>query len=417
MANQGRYCTGDGFVENLAVGPGVKITSITPSSQNVSGRKVHGAVVNAGIENDGEQGTDSLVTPTPPNVWYDDPRNKDPGNTGVPLLFPAGTEGSILKAVSNLSPEPNQGRNRLVYGSALTVCAVSPPANAFRPGLAALSKVSKWTADMLPDPDTLRKLPVPTSMPSLNGIIARQRWLLQSWITSNDAGWQQTPTSNHNGYGSDFSIDTANAICALSLDIDLNAKTQLMRLMSQRGIDEFEKLEVGGNFNNGGGGHSGKGLHMTVAAHLLNDSAMKAYLGIPNPNARFVEDMQYVTVTSDMVASHGYPPGDFGGPEWNINPDQYWVSPPNPSTTAPYRQVNLRWQLGASVGIQLLGARATRNNENFFNYVDRITFRTFNNGSGPFAWAMSESIASSFHKSMVSDHRSAAGMPAIWDWP
>ena len=418
MPSIGRYCNGDPFVKNLVAGPGIKFTAITPASADVSGRWTNGVTADPGEGFSGysniNQGWDSYTSPSGPNMPYVAGLNADPGKTGVPLEFPAGTEGSIVKVTSKAVPEATFGRDRLTFGGVVTVCAVEPPTNAFRPGISAPPKISHWTEDDLIDLTTLRNLTAPASMPPLDQLLAAHRWPVQSWSTANDPGWHLTPTGNHAGYGSDFARSLSDAILCLSLNITATEKRNLAVALVQRGIDIFERVKGGGNFNNGGGGHSAKKLPLAVAAYLLNDTEMQSYLG-PTP-AKFVEDHQYRLIDATDVATYGYPAGDLGGPDWKIDPGGL---PPDPSTGANYRNVNLRWQIGASVGLQLLGAKTVYNNGVFFDYTDRIMERTFNNGSGTNKWATTLTGTNSppqFHRDMWTNFRSAAGMPAIWNW-
>lgn len=412
MANLGTYCNGDPFIVNPAGGAGVKFTSIVPAGTVAGDRKMHGAMVNPGIPAGGF-GFDSLAADHR-DPAYADAANVDPGNTGAPLAFAAGTEGAVLKAVSNPAPVKDKARDRLLYGGVMTVCAAAPPAGAFRPALAAPSKVSHWIEDDM-DLTGLRSLPVLSSAPPWQHAVARQRWVGQSWMTDNDLGSRLTPTMNQEAYGANEASRMADAILLLSLDVDPGHKRDIAVALVQRGIDLFERVKTGASFNNGGGGHSSKKLPLAVAAHLLDDAEMKSYLGLSPP--RFIEDMQYRVVDATAVASWGYTADMLGTPEWMIVPAQNTVSGPAPDVT--YRAVNTLWQVGAALGLQLIGGRATYNNETFFNYVDRIMERQWHAASGPVKWATTLTSGGNaptiFHKAMWTAYRTAAGMPAIWE--
>lgn len=417
MVNLAKYCNGDPCLVNPAGGSGVAITSITPASQDAAGRWINGAMINPGEGLSGyygfKQGWDSFTSPAGPNLVYDAALNVDPGKTAADITFAAGVEGAIVKVISETAPEATFGRDRLAYAGVMTVCAVEPPANAFRPGIAAPSKVSHWTE---PDMDLsgLRALTPPLTMPSVTQLIARHRWIVQSWNAGNDPGWHVTPTGNHEGYGTAFAADLGNALLCLNLNIDADLKRNLAVALVQRGIDIYARVQEGGDFNNGGGGHSAKKIPLFVAAHLLDDAGMKSYLG-PSVNL-FVEDDQYHVVDSSHVAMSDYLVGDIGTPEWMIAQGHSMLSR---EEDADYRTTNTRWQIAVALGVQLMGGKSTWNNDTFFDYVDRIMTRSFFDGSGTSAWATtltSGNKPSQFHKDMWSSYRTETGMPAIWDW-
>lgn len=416
MATQGRYCNGDPFVVNLAAGTGVKFTSITPASTVSSGREVNGAMLNPG-EGDAPatQGFDSHVPSAGLYIAYDDTDNVDPGNTGADLVFAAGTEGAIVKAVSTATASldvAENGRDRIAFIGAMTVCAVEPPTNAFRPGIAAPSKVSNWIEDDI-NWSYVRDLTLPASAPAISQSLQGQRWPLQTWHDSNDAARTVGGVSNHPDYGPEIVSAGATALLMANNALDTAMQRKLIVALVQRGIDVHARAVEGGNWQNGGGGTgNGRKFFLAVAARLLDDSGMASYLD----DAIWTEDHQCRLVTASDVAVYDYEAGDEGMPEWMGN-----VSSGTQSRleTASYRAINTRWQPGAALALQLIGAKTIWANDQFFDYNDRIMERTFFNGSGTFAWALTLTGTNSppqFHRDMWSLHRVAAGMPAIWDW-
>ena len=415
MPNLGRYCNGDPFVKNLAAGPGIKFTSITPTSVDVSGRKTNGAMVDYGKANaPALQGFDGYVPSSGQYIAYDNSLNVDPGNTAVALQFPAGTEGSILKAVSKTTPDPTQSaRDRLTYVGVMTVCAVEPPTNAFRPGIAAPSKVSSWIEDDV-DMGLLRNLTAPVSAPSPTNQLQTSRWPLQCWNTSNDAGRTIRGNENHRDYGPEIVRDTATAILLANCNIDATAKRNLVVAEVQRGIDVYARATQSGDWSNGGGGTgNGRKLSLAFAAHMLGDAAMTAYCD-PTVHPIWTEDEQLFVVGATEVASYGYLVGDLGMPEWRSLP-----TTANRAESASYRAINTPWQPGTALAMMLIGGKTVWANDPLFDYADRIMERTFYDGSGTTAWATTLSGTNSppqFHRDMWANFRSAAGMPAIWNW-
>ncbi len=417
-ANQGRYCNGDPFVVNLAAGAGVSFSSITPASADVSGRRTNGASVNygngGGSTGPADQGLDGYVPAAGLYITYDAADNVDPGKTGSPLAFAAGVEGTILKAVSTTTPDAAQnGRDRINFIGCMTVCAVEPPTDAFRPGVSASSKVSNWTeADL--NLGNLRNLALPGSAPAATNELLKQRWPLMCWTVNNDAGRTARGVLNHEDYGPNIVRDTATAILLMNCNIDSTVKRNLAVAVTQRGIDVYERALEGGNWDNGGGGTgNGRKLALAFAAHMLDDAGMKAYCD-KTSHAIWTEDQQLVYVSAGDVAAYDYEVADEGMPEWQIS-----TATPSRSETTGYRQVNMNWIPGAALAMQLIGGKTVWANDALFDYADRTMERTYFNGSGTSQWALSLSGTNSppqFHRDMWASFRSAAGMPAIWNW-
>lgn len=421
MKNVGTYCNGDPFLVNPVAGTGVNFTSITPASANSAGRQINGAMINFGEGWSGyfpvpTQGFDS-IEPGISTPWsvYNAPENIDPGKTASPLNFEPGTEGTILKCVSKAAPEAGANRDRIDFVGLMTVVAVAPPANAFRPGVCCPSKVSKWLEDDM-DLSSLRNLTLPASAPSVDSVLATQRWPIQAWVCDNASGRSVCGNLNHRQYGSDLAQQLGNSLLLMNGNIGSPNKLLLAKAGVQRGIDVFERVKAGGNFNNGGGGHSAHKGYLVFAAHLLGDAEMLDWCD-RSLHKVFVEDNQYELVTSTDVASHGYPADALDGPEWFILGHNN--AGEDSAEDAIYRDVNFRWQPGVGLGFSLMGARAAWKNNIFFDYIDRIMNRRFFKTSGTTALAANASSSNAptqFHKDMWAAHRTAAGMPAIWNW-
>lgn len=426
MANLGTYCNGDPFIVNPVGGSGVKFTAITPDSTAWDGKQVHGAMIDPGanvVHNmDFVHGWDDRLNRGYDKVGYrtkyDPALNIDPAHTTQPLVFAAGAEASVVKFVSNPNPVNAYWRDWLLYGGVMTVCETAPPAGAFRPGLAAPTKISHWIEDDM-DLSGLRNLAIPVSVLPQT-LLSQQRWIIQSWCAGNDNGRYVAPTMNHIDYSGNLAQEMANALLALSLDIDPDIKRNIAVALTQRGIDIYERIKAGGNFSNDNGNHSARKQPLAIAAHFLNDADMKDYLGLPSDQCYFNEDTQYDPVTPEEIGLYGYPAEAEGAPEWKIvrtgTTHGYRSSAPE----GKYRDDNLRWQVGAALGMQLIGARGTWNKDVFFDYVDRIMERRFFPSSGPDKWGRiggQGGSTSTFFTAMWDAYRTAPGMPPVWDWP
>ena len=411
MANQGTYANGDPFVVNLAAGPGVKFTSITPASADSAGRQINGTARNYGTGASGvvapDQGFDSLTG----NPLYSAAVNVDPGaNAGAAINFAAGVEGTLLKAVSTPTASlPAFNRPKLDYVGAMTICAVEPPTNALRPGLNAPAKVSYWIEDDI-DFGLLPNLTVLSSSLSVDQVIESQRWPLQVACTAHDPG--RSISANHEEYGLDCARQGAEALLMACTNIGATAKRKLVLGLVQRGIDVFERVRNGGDFDNSGGGvGNGKKIYIGIAAHLLNDATMIDWCN-QTLHPVFTENSQYIYVDADNVANDGYAADMLGAPEWIKDGDTR-----NSAESAGYREIVVGWIPAGALGLQLIGARTNYGVPEFFDYADRIMERTFFKTSGTNKWATTRGEVSNFSKTMWTAYRTYAGMPAIWNWP
>lgn len=424
MKSVGTYCNGDPCLVNPVAGTGVNFTSITPASANVSGRVIDGTMLNYGEGGIGyaptlDQGFDS-IEPGMSTPWasYDAALNLDPGKTGVPIHFAPGAEGTLLKAVSNPTPAGGvyANRDRIDFIGIMTVCAVAPPANAFRPGVSAPSKISHWIEDDM-DLDLLRNLTLPTSAPDPAAVLSSyMRWPAQTSECGAAPGRSVCGNFNHPQYGANHAQQIGTSFLLMNGAIDATVKLNLSKANVQRGIDAFERLKQGGDYSAGGGGHSSMKSYLVIAAHLLGDAEMQEWCD-KSLHDVFIEGYQYGLISAAHVANDGFPAEALGGPEWFINPRS---TPGHPEEGASYRGVNFRWQPGVALGLTLMGARPTWNDPPFFDYVDRMMVRRFFPTSGTTALALAATGTNStpqFHDDMWAAHRTAAGMPAIWDWP
>lgn len=428
MASLGTYCNGDPFIVNPAGGAGVRVASVSPAKETEgNGRQKNGVMLNYGAPGSSLQGFDSIG---PGDNFYGVLTNYDPANNqfvgydparnvSIPAEFAAGVEGTLLKAVSTPVPTLDYNRNRLQFVGLMTVCAAEPPAGAFRPAVAAPSKISHWVEDDV-DWGKLRNLTLIAGVPTPATVLAGERWPLQAWMTTNAVGRSVSPDLNTptagTGYGSDIARNAGSALLLMNLAIDAGMKRDLTVAMVQRGIDVFERVKNGGSFYNGGGGHSCRKTYLVTAAHLLGDAEMQEWCD-RSLHKVFVEDDQYELVNAYDVANRGYDAAMLGTPEWKILGNNH--ASENPSTGASYRTVNLRWQIGVALGMMLMGAKTVWANDIFFNYADRIMERSYFPSSGTEKWATTQTGTNSppaFHKAMWAAYRAAAGMPAVWNW-
>lgn len=431
-----------------------------------------------------EQGWDSH-DPVVSSIPYVNSRNIDPGNTGS--TFYATTEGAFMKTSSNTDAfiaEGSSARGRVIKDVAiLTVVDEEPPAYAFRPGAHTTDKSHRWTIFDLDLTHVPSGLPAPASAPSYDAVIDKvERHHVMGYLDYN-ANRVFMPSNHMEYYGADNAQNIANAVLLAMTDaVTTQERLKLLRSIVQIGIDVFDRYQEGGRWICNGGLYQGYKLPLVVAATLLDDANMKAVAQV-NPddaedvNDAFGDDRQtwevsaadigretigtnnndrgaWATATNyglndrvlqdgisyECVSAHtsgtfatdlananwvriSYDANDVGMPEWgeqhtrqNTRDARY--------VYGPYRGVNTRWQIGATIAANLIdGARANWNWEPLFNYADRLTFRSFfpEGGLNPY---VDESVATNqpdaFQVDMMKtfrDSASDASGVAIWDWP
>jgi hypothetical protein len=386
MPQYGRYWNGDPYVYNPPTGPGVKVSSISPASDVVSGRVRHGAMMDLALGapefGPGGQGFDSAPISSG-DIGYVSSRNVDPGATGQPIILTAGEEGSISKAVSLETPTSTvNSQPKLRFMGVLTVVRQLPPPRAFRPAPCAPSKISRYAFDDM-NLSMLQALPVPPGFTtSAAWLFERVRWKQQVEITNRPPGEGYIATIGEAAYGSDSAQQKARAALGLSLDIDPSIKENIAAAFCQIGIDVFERVKAGGKYNVPGGLGgilAGFKLPVVLAAIFLDDAEMKEWADRALRNV-FAEDRQCLYVTQAHIDTYDYIQDDLGMPEWMQNPVASKTSitrkisgaAAQGGTIKTYRAKFCRHMLGQTMACRLIpGARELWNNQAFFDLADR----------------------------------------------
>lgn len=378
----GQFCNGDWWV----VGP-VSITSISPPTQNVSGRQINGSMVNPTTLANGEQGYDSRLYNPYEAGRYQANLNVAIGvSSGSPLVLTGGN--SLISAISYMgaSPSPEGSLSQLYTAAVLTVLPTAPAADAFRPPYSGTDKTVRFRESQI-DYSKLASLSPGTGAPTMASIAPRfQRvWLdhCSSWTSR-----FMHPTQNMPDYGRDFTSLLSTGFLMASLNNHTNAqKRDLVVRLLQIGIDFHGNVLNGGTWEGVGGQGSGRKFPILFAGHLLGDATMRnigfshpsGYYGNNHPNNRsqFGEDCQtfYVQETSPGVYNWGY--GGYtstnnGMPEWGNSHTQY---PSNDNVNWTYDGYRRCCTANAWVGEVLvaraMGLRDEWNHQVLFDYMDR----------------------------------------------
>ena len=377
----GRFANGDWWV----VGP-VEIVAISPPTQNVGGRQIHGSMRNPTTVQNGEHGYDSLLFHPYENGRYQPGLNVALGVGPTSPLALAGGD-SLISTISYLgtSLPPNGSFSQLQTAAVLTVLPSAPAPGAFRPPYAGHDKTVRHFESQL-DYTALAALSPPPGTPTIAAVAPSFE---RVWL-DHMSGWSSRylhPIDNMPDYGRDFTSVYGTGALLLQLDLPAGDKRDLLVRLVQIGIDFFGNVQQGASWEGVGGQCSGRKFPILFAGAMLGDPAMLAigqshpsgYFGPGHPNNRsqFGEDCQtfYVQETATGVFNWGF--GNYGPshrdlPEWGNNHTSY---PTNDNANwgfDPYRRCcTANAWVGQTLAARILGLQAAWNHPAYFDYMDR----------------------------------------------
>lgn len=365
----GQFANGDFWVHND--GSDVIINTITPSSgDNGSGRIINGTMINPA--NSTSQGYDS----SPRDMSYNSLLNLDPGYTGTKLVVAPGS--SVVKSISMTS---DAGRPIISDAAVLTVLAVTPPANSFRPPYTGSDKRIIATADDL-DFSWLGTYARLGGEPDVNEVADKYKRVWLEHCTE----WVQRdihPKNNMPAYGRDIARETAAGLLLLQLDYPDSQKKNLLIGLVQYGIDLYGVAVNGGEWYNNGGHNLGRKLPLLLAGRVLNNTDILAYAD-KEKHFIFQDDQQHFYVSQkevDITHSPSWSPDpralaipytteDIGMPEWGIRHADRPTAD-NKNWAATYRGVNGPAQTMHVFAALLMGVKKQWNWPPLFDYADR----------------------------------------------
>ncbi len=309
----GTFANGDYWV----LGP-VRIIDTEPESVNISGRIMHGSMINPDRSG---QAYDSSAY-----AWMGIEHNAGAnvtryGFADVPCA------SSFITAVSH---EDADSRPRLKKAAILTVLCQEPDEGSFRPAYSGHDKTILYNIDDI-DYSYLEELsPVP-STPEINKV---EQYFEKPWI-DHIAGWTSRfihPSENMKDYGRDISNQVG--IGALMLHLDYSEaddfstygtndkyKEKLLVRYLQLGIDIKGLVDIGIDWPNDGGHQQSRKWPILLAGIILGDHEMKNigeksgdYLyENPDEYIHFGEDDQTFYVTKHPLGTE-YP----GSEEYDV---------------------------------------------------------------------------------------------------
>jgi len=315
----GQFVNGDWFV----VGP-CNVIDMQPPSVTVSGRVLHGAMINPDPSRV-EQGYDSLLYGTGYGQHYQPALNV----AGVSLASPLSlVPGQSLVKVKSLLNSPSIVN--LQTAVVLTVLDQIPSPGAFRPPYAGSQHQVRFDESML-DWSVLADLQPAAGAPLISDMEPEfeRVWLdhSPSWL-----GRMMHPVENMPNYGRDLAALYGQAVLLANCNFSTAEKRQLVLELVQIGIDNHGVIRSGGRWPGIGGHGSGRKLPILFAGKLLGDQLMldvgrdfvSRRLVDGTSFSYFGEDSQtfFVEETSANVINFGgggYTPFDLGMPEWGVS--------------------------------------------------------------------------------------------------
>jgi hypothetical protein len=464
----GKFACGNAWVWNPPHQDGLSVTSISPAATTVSttwvvdsstySRKINGTELNSGANalpaNDIAGFDDFKRNDVGGSTFYDNALNVDPGNTGNPIVFARGAEGTLSKSIYRVTPE-NDARQVLDAVHTLHIVRQLPTVGDIAPSQPQARKRARWSEANV-DWD---KLPAwsSTGITGFSGYNStmerRNTWTKPAAQTKrpNADRWTSRLVEEH--YAADGARDWFTGFLYNLFDIPFAERRVLTLGMIQFGQEIWGTIQRGGHYYTSGLGQKGVGYIMPLAfaAWMMNDQEIIDWLAVtrngPNnetlklgpPACVFQETIQYRNVTqADRDASNGdtiiYYDEDVGAPEW-------WENPTRPASEVlrrrhwgrNYRNTERRWSCASSLALNLLpGLRTVYNPaEGMLDYHDRIYERWFyKTGTGMeedpesdnrnlLKWGfnpLQSGTPPAFHRSCWEVLRSTGDRP-IWDWP
>jgi hypothetical protein len=380
----GQFVNGDYYV----VGP-VTITAISPPPTPAS-PYLNGSVKNLPTSN-GKSGFDSRLNDGTDESWWFDatlrsypPLSLRPGDALVSTI-----SLPTIHSVPEVMRASDRSASPVASASVLTVLAMAPPTDAFRPSYCdrtqTIVRADNLQRNLLPS----LAPPNPASTPKLAQYETLYR---QPWIDT-DAFLFDAPASYMPSYGQHIAFADSYAGLLLTLNFPASQKVNLTNYLVQYGIDLYGCARAGYSWPAFGGHHSGRKFPIILAGILLNDSDMKN-VSKNYPDA-FAEDMQTVYIkqlppagsfrqawqgATVIYGGHYGVHGDgtpvnagIYGPYEQLQPAQWPIlAPPGEQLGEAYRRccTSGSW-VGEALTIHLLQGESVWNHSAFFDYVYR----------------------------------------------
>ncbi|MBL9078753.1 MAG: hypothetical protein JNL08_14690 [Planctomycetes bacterium] len=371
----GAFANGDPWV----VGP-VRIVAIEPKCSETAGRVVHGSMVDPDPSTQ-LQGYDSALYGDREQQRYRADWNVALGvSRAMPLVLPPD------RSLVSVQSRPDPGEAPLLQTAAvLTVVALPPPPDAFRPPYVRGDKrVRHRIVDL--DLAALRQLAPLPMVPPIDGTARAFERLWLDHVPGSEVCWLH-PRDNMPMAARDLAALVGSAGLQLNLDLPAAQKSDLLVRFVQLGIDLHACLRGGCRWPADGPHGAGRKFPILFAGRLLGDAAMLAigreFAVAPwdpesgRGGAWFAEDGQTFVVTETAPGvwngGHGGYRGEHAGlAEWGRahaeRPDldrAVWLADPDRLTATANGWV------GQALAARILKLQDAWAHPPFFAYVDR----------------------------------------------
>ena len=297
----GQFVNGDWWV----VGPAT-VVSVTPGPSPAPPNEINEADVNrwgdTALQDNKERRNGSMVVMSlGPSQGYDSRGiSYDPGaSITFPYELPANR--SLISSISEVTV-PNEvmhadlmwdteknASNVMKTAAVLTSLSVAPPADAFRPTYVGADKEIFRASSLRWD--RLQNLPVDATRYPVPPFSQYERYLARPWLDHLNGGWQGQgllPVDNQPAYGREVARIVGTASLLLNMDATQDQKRRLLYGLVQYGIDLHGMVQLGAEFNQGGGLSSGRKWPVLFAGLMLDDPSFT-----PEPRRTvFGEDAQ-----------------------------------------------------------------------------------------------------------------------------
>lgn len=278
---------------------GSQIASFSTPASVISGADMHGCEWNPakgsiGYGSNRTQGWDSRMKyqgDLAATSRYSAAKNVDPGKTGVP--FTSASEGVLVKAVSFTGTIATTGGGQRGIGS----CAIAsytpitfvntPPtySDSFRPGIRAQNRTPRpnWRRSVVQSNMGIfgNSLDLSNGTNFSNFVLTARQQRLSQLRALNQCFtpyWSTLDTTqardSFNGYGRDFTRTSSKALLDLSSTISASEKLEIACAVCQQGIDYYEQIVDGAEWEDNGGWTHGRMWFVLIAGMLMNDQYM-----------------------------------------------------------------------------------------------------------------------------------------------
>lgn len=403
----GQFWNGDWWIDNSANSAFTTLPATTQGARSVVGGGTrptewyHGAMKNPG------NNADTQAYPTPPKPWplagwegrdgngdgsrqgFDECGIDNPSYThALNAAVGSRTDNNctIVKIASQLNV-PTDGQYLAKGQAAYTLARPPLTGNGeryFRPPVSSVTK-DLWiraedaNLNLAPFPNLS---PAGITVPAFFPVYYKLNRLHQTWNLNKRNSYNEGCAEHETMYGRNYSMEVGKALLLLCLSSTTQAqKYELLRCLTQIGIDYTGVYEAGRVSSSGGLGSTSTGRKLTLAVAAVATGNARV-LAASQAENWLPEQFQMVTLTQSLIDTYAYPQSLLGKAEWGsgrkgsdseLRP--FWTKPTNPPPNPDYNFYRHTWMMGLFshyVAMRLVPDLATAANwPQFMEYAER----------------------------------------------